>query len=559
MAATSGVLGGRTTAGSTQFGSASDMAAIQAAGMAVLQALREGGNRLLVIHAQTQAQLSQVTGKVDASMRSISHMEKELEGAGQRYTFVQRFKEYVADLVDMLQDKSPLVEVLEEDMAQLAASRGQHVTGAAAAQGDADEMEAAQSAVAAALGVISRGGSGTAAGEAAEAAFLAAEAALAGKGLPMEMDEFGRDANLEARRDAQLRAEARRSRSSLPPGPGDGVQEAELGMETTDESEGEVSHYKQRRKEILELGTKVFADADDAFISIAAVKQRLEECKRLYRSAYQNAYVSDSAPALFAPFVRVQLLEWDPLYQPAKGFEEQPWFMELFDYGQVSSSGQGQEEGGGEDEDTAVVPRLVASLVLPLVLHRTTHCWTPASVRGSRAVAAVLEALLMFDLAQEKPMQELLSLVRQRLEDAVRSVALPSFPPPATQAHSRTRAILARRFGRAVRILGSLACFADKLDSAWLAQQALVKLVQQKLMPYLRSAAAEPRVALARLAKVVDAVPDQWIANAASGDVAELRKYVAATVRALHDQGNVDAAATQRLNRLLAHFPQLSS
>jgi hypothetical protein len=37
-----------------------------------------------------------------------------------------------------------------------------------------------------------------------------------------------------------------------------------------------------------------------------------------------------STPALFAPFVRVQLLGWDPLYSPPegggyKGFDEQAW------------------------------------------------------------------------------------------------------------------------------------------------------------------------------------------------------------------------------------------
>jgi hypothetical protein len=38
------------------------------------------------------------------------------------------------------------------------------------------------------------------------------------------------------------------------------------------------------------------------------VKSRLEDWKAAYPRNYQNAYVPESAPALFAPFVRLQLL-----------------------------------------------------------------------------------------------------------------------------------------------------------------------------------------------------------------------------------------------------------
>lgn len=58
----------------------------------------------------------------------------------------------------------------------------------------------------------------------------------------------------------------------------------------------------------------VFRDADDEFGSLAAVKRRLEEWKARQPGAYRDAYVSLSAPALFAPFVRLELLKWRPLH-----------------------------------------------------------------------------------------------------------------------------------------------------------------------------------------------------------------------------------------------------
>ncbi len=66
----------------------------------------------------------------------------------------------------------------------------------------------------------------------------------------------------------------------------------------------------------------VFRDADDEYGSLAAVKQRLEEWKARQPGAYRDAYVSLSAPALFAPFVRLELLKWRPLHGGDVG---EPW------------------------------------------------------------------------------------------------------------------------------------------------------------------------------------------------------------------------------------------
>lgn len=52
-----------------------------------------------------------------------------------------------------------------------------------------------------------------------------------------------------------------------------------LGEDTTDESEGEVSHYSARRKEILDNAATVFADASEEFGSLPTLKRRLETWK----------------------------------------------------------------------------------------------------------------------------------------------------------------------------------------------------------------------------------------------------------------------------------------
>ena len=57
----------------------------------------------------------------------------------------------------------------------------------------------------------------------------------------------------------------------------------------------------------------MFADADDQYARLDTVKARLATWQEKYPTTFRDAYGPASAPALFAPFVRAQLLQWDPL------------------------------------------------------------------------------------------------------------------------------------------------------------------------------------------------------------------------------------------------------
>ena len=69
----------------------------------------------------------------------------------------------------------------------------------------------------------------------------------------------------------------------------------------------------------METSVSVFADADEEYGSLPAVKRRLEKWQRDQPEAYGSAYAEDSVPAIVAPFVRNELLAWDPLFQRTKG------------------------------------------------------------------------------------------------------------------------------------------------------------------------------------------------------------------------------------------------
>lgn len=90
--------------------------------------------------------------------------------------------------------------------------------------------------------------------------------------------------------------------------------EAQWGDVTSDESDSELSHYRNRRGEALEAAHSVFTDAAEEYGSLPAVKRRLEDWKQQQPSAYADAYMSMNVAAVMAPFVRLELLQWDPIY-----------------------------------------------------------------------------------------------------------------------------------------------------------------------------------------------------------------------------------------------------
>ncbi|KAK9815407.1 hypothetical protein WJX72_003173 [[Myrmecia] bisecta] len=458
----------------------------------VLKALRLGLEHLQASRKQADRNLARTAANLADSIKTVATLEDELKGAGEKYTYLQELRAYVADLCDMLQNKSPIVEELEEHLLSVSEQRASAYASRIASE-EADELGPASAAVAAALGVVSRGGGLTAATAAAENAASDAEAqAAAAANGPVELDEFGRDLGLMKRREAADRAaqrQARLERDQARVQQREGQAEAQWGDETSDEEDSEVSHYDSRRRDILEASTSVFADAAEEYSNLAAIKQRLEACKRKQAGAYRDAYLSLSAPAIFAPYVRLELLAWDPIFQQSPGFDTQQWYGQLFEFGPPS-------EAGDPDED--LVPKLVRELVLPLANHTLLHCWNPASKRHTRAAVALLGDLLVYVPPEDKKLQGLLSDVMKRLEEAVERMQLPPWPPAAVAASQRAALLLARRFGKTLRLLHNIGAFEGTLARGPLVMLALDRLLHRQVLPYLRTAAADVPVAVDR-------------------------------------------------------------
>ena len=188
-----------------------------------------------------------------------------------------------------------------------------------------------QASVDAAISVFSKSGSNEAIVSLARAAAQAASAAMREQtDLPVKLDEFGRDINLQKRMDKNRRAVARQrnrerwdAKKMISLENESSHQQIE-GESSTDESDSETAAYQSNRDLLLQTAEQVFSDAAEEYSQLSSVKERIERWKKQYSSTYRDAYMSLSIPAIFSPYVRLELLKWDPLYEEAD-FDDMKW------------------------------------------------------------------------------------------------------------------------------------------------------------------------------------------------------------------------------------------
>lgn len=228
-----------------------------------------------------------------------------------------------------IQDKAPFIEELEYQMQKLHKERAESIVERRAADSN-DELTEIEASVNAAMAVFNRGGTTS---SIIEAASIAAQAALTAsqesRNLPIKLDEFGRDMNQQNRMDIKRRAESRQRRKTQSDSKRISSMETDSfveGESSTDESDTESSAYESNRDQLLQIAGEIFSDADEEFSQLLTVKERFEMWKKDYSSSYRDAYMSLSIPAIFSPYVRLELLKWDPLHHDSD-FIDMQWYV----------------------------------------------------------------------------------------------------------------------------------------------------------------------------------------------------------------------------------------
>ena len=555
----------------------SQSAAVAAAADEVVSSLRAALRRAQLSQRQAEKNLVRTGRNLEDCIAGLKRMEEEIEQAGEKYIFIQQLRAYIVDICSMLAEKSPLVEELQDELQR---AREERYTAyfRRCLEIEAEERLPAEAAVAAALSVLSTGSCGVkeATAAAAEAADKEEEKLLQGKHIPIELDEFGRDLNVTRRSKVATRISNRYQNYSRRSQRKDGKGEQYPDDDTTSESEDEVETYTRRKREVLEASETVFRDAADEYGSLKAVKTRLERWKLEYRGQYNDAYMAESVPALFAPFVRQELLSWNPLDQARgkvnvggkvgitstngngvgsnddgenapivvvyQGFDQQEWHKLLFDYG-MPSDGTAPDPN---DPDVDLVPKIVRALVVPFISATVTRCWRVLSTCQSKIVASMLVELMVYLDSDSEALVGVVQATLSRLNDAVENLVVPSWPSMALAATPRGEQYMERAFSRGLRLLRSVCCFHQVIPADKLQNLAVQQLAVKHLLPYIRVAIVDPEVLAKRAGRLLDALPADWIHNRLITGLEGVSEVVQAAVRALEPSAGKQESRTAK-------------
>ncbi|KAJ3678738.1 hypothetical protein LUZ60_002541 [Juncus effusus] len=508
-----------------------------------IRSVRENIAKLSHTHKSSLASLVRTEAFLSEALLEISSLEESIQADDSKYAYMQQLREYVSVLCDFLNDKAFYIEELEEQMQRLHEKRALAVSERRAAD-LSDESAEMEPAVKAAMAILSNNGSDVS--SSARAAALAAKEAFSRSVETKKLDEFGRDENLKRRMDLARRAEGRKKRRTrneskrMAFNEKSGANSIE-GELSTDESESEKDAYVSSRDELLRTAGMVFSDASDEYADLKHVKERFEGWKNRYRQAYRDAYVSLSVPAVFSPYVRLELLKWDPLYHTAD-FVDMDWHDLLFDY-------DGSEEDE-EDMDSNLIPELVEKVALPILHHEIEHCWDVFSTQKTQNAVFAAKMVINYLSLSSKALHELLGMVAVRLTEAVDALDVPLWGPSVVKTVPGAGELCAYRFGMSVRLLRNICLWKDILAGPVIEKIAMDELLRGKILRHVKSMGLDLHDAVSRLERVVDSISG-LASGLGVGRLLEFVKELGAKLEKRHKSGVVSEEETHRLARRL--------
>uniref|UniRef100_A0ACD5WHY3 Uncharacterized protein n=1 Tax=Avena sativa TaxID=4498 RepID=A0ACD5WHY3_AVESA len=489
-----GVLPGASAfaSGSAEFLSISQQADVAS------KALQENIRKLKETHKTTVDALARTDTHLNEALSEISSLESGLQNAEKKFVYMQELRNYVSVMCDFLNDKAFFIEELEEHMQKLHESRALAVSERRAAD-LADESSVIEAAVNAAISVLSKGSSSANLSAASLAAQAAATAARESANLPPELDEFGRDINLQKRMDLKRREENRRRRKArseskrLSSAGKSGNSEHVEGELSTDESDTDSSAYLSNRDELLKTADVVFSDAAEEYSSLTIVKDKFEGWKTQYPLAYRDAHVALSVPSVFTPYVRLELLKWDPLHKTTDLLDME-WPNILLDYD--------VQEIDPNDSDINLVGILAEKVALPILHHRIMHCWDVLSTQRTQKAVDAIFMLITYVPASSKALHQLLASVCKRLTEAIADISVPAWGSMLTRTVPGAVQYAAYRFGVATRLLRNVCLWKKVLAGNVLEKLAIEELLVGKILPHMKSIILDVHDAITRAERI---------------------------------------------------------
>ncbi|XP_066990634.1 PAX3- and PAX7-binding protein 1 [Macrobrachium rosenbergii] len=441
----------------------------------IIKRLQDSRASLEEVYRRHQAEADKVVDDLVSSKSSVARCSLEQHPLTGIFQFYQDIRGYVTDLRDCLNEKVPLIQALQEQVYILYRQRAQKLVQRRRldVRDQNDEFSP-----------------------------------FAGKAAKGDEYRIRRAAEREGRRTRRRREREKR-----------GDVSHHNGMSTDDEeSHSEIQVIQTELEHIAAEARKMFEDVEEDFSQLKRIMARFEEWRNKDGPTYRDAYVSLNLPKMFAPYIRLQMLLWNPLMRDSDGLEieRMKWFNLLILFG-VGEAGDEDPQKLREDPDCRLVSHLVEKVVLVKLKEIVGCWWDPLShVQTVRLVNMVRHYTSAYPTLSpsSKQLKELTHAIIAKIRDAIdNDIFIPMFPKSVyDNKNSGVSLFFQRQFWVAWKLLSSTLMWHNVLSDSVIHELAVRSLLNLYLLPALNLASEiNPSDSLDKCRNVINALPRAWV------------------------------------------------
>ncbi|KAK7107892.1 PAX3- and PAX7-binding protein 1-like isoform X2 [Littorina saxatilis] len=411
---------------------------------------------------------------IEEAQTSIASCKQNTEGLEERYRFFQEMRGYVRDLVECLNEKVPSINELEQRMQNLLRTRATRLL----QRRQQDVRDQCQDYMT---------------NKAAGQVVMATEE---------EQAKQRRVAEREARRSRRRRARETRN-----------IVNHHEGLSSDDEeSQADETKFCMEQENIEGASTSLFEDALEDFVEMDLIRRRFEEWKFEFGDTYREAYIALCIPKLVNPFVRMQLMGWNPLKEDCQDFEDMNWYNCLVFFGCEST-----QEVDPEDSDVKILPSIVEKVVIPKLTYLVESVWDPLSTtQTSRLVNLSQRIFKDYPTVslKSKPTQAFLQAVVTRIKKALDDdVFMPLYPMSVLDNRSSGPAtFFHRQSWTCIKLLGNILSWHGLVGTQLLQRLALDGLLNRYIVLGLANSHVD-RHSMEKCQTIISTFPKIWFAD----------------------------------------------
>ncbi|XP_050428525.1 PAX3- and PAX7-binding protein 1 isoform X2 [Adelges cooleyi] len=281
------------------------------------------------------------------------------------------------------------------------------------------------------------------------------------------------------------------------------------GMSTDEEvPETDAAALRSQIEVIKNDANVLMDDVLDEFASVELILRQMFEWKKKYQETYTEAYVNVCLPKLVGPYVRLEMLFWNPLEDNQK-FEDMLWFKSMQKY---TVNGMSNIEQLSKNVDLELIPKIIEKVVLTKLDQIVLTQWDPLSSKQTKGITCVIKNILdnypTID-PDSKLLMALLTNIVDRLRDAVdNDVFIPIYPKQVMNS-GRMNVFFQRQFNVAVKLLGNILCWHHIIEDAVLIDLAINQILNRYLLMSIRT--LQPLEAILKVTMVAKLLPISWL------------------------------------------------